>query len=360
MRISSFCLSLALISSCTAYAQAQDSRYSRYKECSWRLGHGYYCGGFPPETCCEVADTPRCVPKSELGSQRCECMDKYDCDVFSENCWRYTCINITTTARSVTLKRARYEVNTSEPYYCDSDSDCLVNKTCKDGKCTIRDRSDPLNIGVRVAIKLGCAILFHVPMTWILYRWLPRFLERRRQRRECREQERNLRVRIEPGNSNHIAALSEVASPRETDEHEFVCCCSCLSPTKATPSKENENEMQTANNPTSPETVLEVEDDTPEASPPYNPAYNPSHSAPVLGTSNGSAVSVGVPAGGANEMIVANSNSTVAEIRDNVLFPPGLPPPYHSLTFERQQNASDSLPVQPPPSYEATVREILL
>ena len=106
--------------------------------------------------------------------------------------------------------------------------------------------------------------------------------------------------------------------------------------------------------------MLEVEDDTPEASPPYNPVYNPSHSASVLGTSSGSAVSVGVLAGGANEMIVANSNSTVAEIRDNDMFPPGLPPPYHSLTFERQQNASDNLPVQPPPSYEATVREILL
>ena len=178
MRISPFCLSLALISICTAYAQAQDSRYSRYKECSWRLGYGYYCGGFPPDTCCEVAETPRCVPKSELGSQRCECVDKYDCDVFSENCWRYTCINITTTARSVTLKRATYKVNTSDPYYCDSDSDCLVNKTCKDGKCTIRDRSDPLNIGVRVAIKLGCAILFYVPMTSFLHRWLPWFLER--------------------------------------------------------------------------------------------------------------------------------------------------------------------------------------
>ena len=313
----------------------------------------------PQETFCEVADTPRCVPKSELGSQRCKCVDKYDCDVLSENCWRYTCINITTTARSVTSKRATYKVNTSEPYYCDSDSDCLVNKTCKDGKCTIGDRSDPLNIGVRVAIKLGCAILFHVPMTWILYRWLPRFLERYRQRRECREQERNLRVRTEPGNSNHIAALSEVASPGETVGHEFVCCCRCFSPTReVTPSRENEHEMQTANNPTSPETVLEVEDDTPEASPPYNPVYNLSHSAPVLGTSGGSAVFVGVPAGGANEhgvqeMIVANSNSTVSEIRDNVLFPP-------ALTFERQRNASDKLPVQPPPSYEATVREILL
>jgi len=351
-----------LISSCTAYAQAQDSRYSRYKECSWRLGHGYYCG--PPETCCEVADTPRCVPKSELGSQRCECVDKYDCDVFSENCWRYTCINITTTARSVTSKRATYKVNTSEPYYCDSDSDCLVNKTCKDGKCTIRDRRDPLNIGVRVAIRLGCAILFYVPMTWFLHRWLPRFLERRRQRRECREQERNLHVRTEPGDANHIAALSEVASPGETVEHEFVCCCRCLSSTReVTPSRENEHEMQTANNPTSPETVLEG--DTPGASLLYNPAYNPSHSASVLGTSNGSAVSVGVPAGGENEhgvqeMIVANSNSAVAEIRNNVLFPAGVPLPYHSLTFERQQNASDSLPVQPPPSYEATVREILL
>ena len=88
-----------------------------------------------------------------------------------------------------------------------------------------------------------------------------------------------------------------------------------------------------------------------------NPVYNPSHSAPVLGTSGGSAVFVGVPAGGANEhgvqeMIVANSNSTVPEIRDNVLFPP-------ALTFERQRNASAKLPVQPPPSYEATVREIL-
>ena len=59
-------------------------------------------------------------------------------------------------------------------------------------------------------------------------------------------------------------------------------------------------------------------------------------------------------------MIVANSNSTVAEIRINVLFPAGVTLPYHSLTFERQQNANDNLPVQPPPSYEATVREILL
>ena len=363
MRISSVCLCLALISSCTAYAQAQDSRYSRYKECSWRLGHGYYCGGFPPETCCEVADTPRCVPKSELGRQRCECVDKYDCDVFSENCWRYTCINRTTIARSVTLKLASNKVNTSEPYYCDSDSDCLVNKTCKDGKCTARDRSTPFdNIGVRVAIRLGCAILFTVPMTWFLNRWLPRLLGRFRQ---CREQEINLRVRTEPGNSDHIVAMSEVASQRETDEHEFVCCSRCLPPTEATPSRENEHEMQTANNPTSPKTVLEVEGDNPEASPPYNPAFNPSHSAPVLGTSTGCAVSVGVPAGGSYEtgvqdMIVANSNSTMAEIRDNVLFPPGVPPPYHSLTFERHQNASDNLPVQPPPSYEATVREILI
>ena len=125
------------------------------------------------------------------------------------------------------------------------------------------------------------------------------------------------------------------------------------------------DEIQATNNPTSPETALEVEDDTPEASPLYNPLYNPSHSAPALGKSSGSAVSVGVPAGGekkhgVQEMIVANSNSTVAEIRDKVLFPAGVPPPHHSLTFERQQNASDNLPVQPPSSYEATVREILL
>ena len=125
------------------------------------------------------------------------------------------------------------------------------------------------------------------------------------------------------------------------------------------------DEIQATNNPTSPETALQVEDDTPEASPPYNPLYNPSDSAPALGKSSGSAVSVGVPAGGENkhgvqEMIVANSNSTVVEIRDNVLFPAGVPIPYHSLTFERQQNASDNLPVQPPSSYEATVREILL
>lgn len=95
--------------------------------------------------------------------------------------------------------------------------------------------------------------------------------------------------------------------------------------------------------------MLEVEDDTPEASPPYNPLYNPSHSAPALGTSSGSAVSVGVPVGGENEhgvqeMIVANSNSTVAEIRDNVLFPVGVPPPYHSLTKCKRQFTSATSP----------------
>ena len=85
----------------------------------------------PQKTCSEVADTPRCVPKSELGSQRCECVDKYDCDVLSENCWRYTCINITTTARSVTSKRATYKVNTSEPYYCDSDATASSRKLAR-------------------------------------------------------------------------------------------------------------------------------------------------------------------------------------------------------------------------------------
>ena len=218
--------------------------------------------------------------------------------------------------------------------------------------------------------------------------WLPRFQERHRARqaREARERqlERNLRVRTEPGNSNHTVATSEVTPRRETDEHEFVSCCypRCLwnwnlhvhrdtrnvhepqSPTEATSPGENEHAMQTTNNSAPTETVLEVEDDTPEASPPYNPAYNPSHSAPVLGTSSGNAVSVGVPAGGANEhgvqeMIVANSNLTVAEIRDNAPFP-GAPPPYHSLNFERQQNASENVTMQPPPSYEATVTEILL
>ena len=384
MRISSFCLSLALISNCTAYAQAQDSRYSRYKECSWRLGHGYYCGGFPPETCCEVADTKRCVPKSELGRQRCECVDEYDCDVFSENCWRYTCIRKTTTARPVTRKPSTFRVKTLGPYFCDSDKDCVRNQNCEGGKCRIPHPSDPFdNIGVRLGTIFGCTFVGSVAMIWFCHCWLPRFLERRRQLRERRERERNLRVRTEPGNSNHTAATSEVTSlGRETDEHEFVSCCypRCLwnwnlhvhrdtrnvnqpqSPTEATPRGENEHEMQTANNSASTETALEVQGDNPEASPPYNPAYNPLHSPTVLGTSSGSAVSVGIPAGGANEhgeqeITVANSNLTVAEIRDNVPFP-GAPPPYHSLNFERQQNASENVPMQPPPSYEATVREI--
>ena len=390
MRISSFCLSLALISNCTAYAQAQDSRYSRYEECWWRKGRGYYCIYLGISvTCCEVADTPRCVPKSELGSQRCECVDKYDCfDTYgvTYDCWRYTCIKKTTTARPVTRKPSTFRVKTLEPYYCDSDSDCVGSKNCEDGKCRITHPSDPFdNIGVRLGTLFGCTFVGAVPLVWFCNCWLPRFLERRRLRRERRQQERNLRVRTEPGNSNHTAVTSEVTSlGRETDEHEFVSCCypRCLwnwnlhvhrdtrnvnqpqSPTEATSPGENEHEMQTANNSASTETVLEVEGDTPEASPPYNPAYNPSHSAPVLGTSNGSAVSVGVPAGGANEdgeqeITVANSNLTVAEIRDNVPFP-GAPPPYHSLNFERQQNASENLPMQPPPSYEATVGEILL
>ena len=189
MRISSFCLSLALISNCTAYAQAQDSRYSRYEECWWRRGRGYYCIYLGiPVTCCEVADTPRCVPKSELGSQRCECVDKYDCfDTYgvTYDCWRNTCIKKTTTARPVTRKPSTFRVKTLEPYYCDSDSDCVGSKNCEDGKCRITHPSDPFdNIGVRLGTLFGCTFVGAVPLVWFCNCWLPRFLERRRLRRE--------------------------------------------------------------------------------------------------------------------------------------------------------------------------------
>lgn len=59
---------------------------------------------------------------------------------------------------------------------------------------------------------------------------------------------------------------------------------------------------------------------------------------------------------GIGNAAVAATVVAVEEVNDDVPLPPGAPPPYSSLEFERQQQHENGEPEQPPPSYDEAVR----